>query len=103
MVWKGIIGSFESDFSKRSSRHRLAPRPWQAKTFEQMPTVVAHVRAEHRRNALKRARHARAVFLKHLCKTYGKEVRAMRVALSADGYSFNKRTLGNYCRRHNVE
>jgi len=84
--------------------HRLAPRPWQAKTFETMPTVICHRNNQRLRDNLRRARHARKKFIQHLKDTYGNEVRAVRKALSPDhGYGFSLMALRNYCRRSNLK
>lgn len=94
---KGIQGQ-----GSVSPKHRLAPRAWNADTFERMPAVVAHAHHQRHVEAVLKARVAKKAFKKHLCENYGNEVRAIRRGLSSDGYSFGSQTLRCYVRRLNL-
>lgn len=74
-----------------------------AETFERMPAVVAQARHQRQIETFKNERRARNAFIYHLVKGYGNEVRAMRRALSAEGYAFGQQTLRSYCRRLNLD
>lgn len=90
----------ERDPSRQSYQNRLAPRPWQAGTFEQLPAVVCQRRQDHAREARRRSRTAKEIFLRHLRALYGNEVRALRRALDPDcQFGFNQQTLRRYCRK----
>jgi len=81
------------------ARHRLAPRPWQAHTFEALPSVVCHLRNEEHRNALRQAKAAEALFLQHIRRLFGNEVRAFRHALDKDdSFSVSLNELRRYLR-----
>eukprot|EP00927_Polykrikos_kofoidii_P049290 TRINITY_DN43368_c0_g1_i1.p1 TRINITY_DN43368_c0_g1~~TRINITY_DN43368_c0_g1_i1.p1 ORF type:complete len:807 (-),score=89.01 TRINITY_DN43368_c0_g1_i1:237-2657(-) len=109
--WKLIAGQEYVDHMKKQQtnnsklpqKHRLAPRPWLAKTFESMPTVISQVRLDRHHDLARKARHARLEFLEHLRKCYGHEVRALRRVFDLDGtHSFTVQTLRSYCRRQNL-
>mmetsp|Transcript_26112 Transcript_26112/g.81439 ORF Transcript_26112/g.81439 Transcript_26112/m.81439 type:complete len:853 (-) Transcript_26112:226-2784(-) len=85
-------------------RHRLAPRPWQAKTFEQLPTIACQQRNDRRRATRQREQQAREAFLRHLREIYGSEVRAMRRSLDCDGnFGFTQLALRYYCRKVDLD
>mmetsp|Transcript_35813 Transcript_35813/g.102309 ORF Transcript_35813/g.102309 Transcript_35813/m.102309 type:complete len:838 (-) Transcript_35813:197-2710(-) len=80
--------------------HRLAPRPWQADIFEQLPIVACQRRHDRCRDAHRRAQEALASFMQHLRSGYGNEVRAMRRALDPDGhFHFSQVALRHHCRK----
>lgn len=64
-----------------SDRHRLAPRPWQARNFEQLPKIVCEKKQDWQLQEERRTEQARAEFLLYLRKSYGNEIRAWRRAL----------------------
>ncbi|CAJ1401605.1 unnamed protein product [Effrenium voratum] len=68
-----------------SDRHRLAPRPWQARNFEQLPQIVCEKKQDWQQAEERRTEQARAEFLHYLRKSYGNEVRAWRRALDPQG------------------
>merc|ERR1712190_374467 len=78
-------------------RSRHAPRPWLANTFDLMPTVVCQARNERARDAFRRQRDAKNLFMAHLRKTYGHELRALRRVLDPDrSCSFTRQNLRRY-------
>mmetsp|Transcript_72018 Transcript_72018/g.154131 ORF Transcript_72018/g.154131 Transcript_72018/m.154131 type:complete len:791 (+) Transcript_72018:91-2463(+) len=110
-VWKQLAAqefleatSMEAKAKKAKPTHRLAPRPWNAKTFEQMPQVSCHKRLMAVKDVFRRQRRARLAFLAHLRKAFGTEVRGLRRALDTDGtYSFSYMTLRRYCNKANLK
>lgn len=85
-------------------RHRLAPRPWQAKTFEQLPTIACQQRNDRRRSTRQREQQAKEAFLHHLREIYGSEVRALRRSLDSDGsFGFSQLNLRYYCRKVDLD
>lgn len=81
---------------KVSSKHRLAPRPWMADTFERMPAVDAFCKQQRQIDTILKERAAKKDFIDHLVKNFGNEVRAIRRVLSTDGYTFNQTQLRGY-------
>lgn len=83
--------------------HRLAPRPWLAPHFDCLPTVVCQRRGDWRHTAVRKAMHARIVFLRHLRGTFGNEVRAWRCGLDVEErFSISQSALRCYCRKVNL-
>ncbi|CAJ1385986.1 unnamed protein product [Effrenium voratum] len=80
-------------------RHRLAPRPWQAGAFEQIPMVVCQRRQEREREARFKLKFARATFLRQLRTAYGNEVRGLRRDVNPDGHTATLRDIRRYCRQ----
>eukprot|EP00931_Biecheleriopsis_adriatica_P049673 TRINITY_DN28737_c0_g1_i1.p1 TRINITY_DN28737_c0_g1~~TRINITY_DN28737_c0_g1_i1.p1 ORF type:complete len:664 (+),score=150.59 TRINITY_DN28737_c0_g1_i1:33-2024(+) len=64
-----------------SSRHRLAPRPWLAKTFELLPKVICHKNYTWFKGKQSKNAEVRNAFLSYIRKVYGCEVRAWRRGL----------------------
>eukprot|EP00928_Gymnodinium_smaydae_P060023 TRINITY_DN4356_c0_g2_i2.p1 TRINITY_DN4356_c0_g2~~TRINITY_DN4356_c0_g2_i2.p1 ORF type:complete len:957 (-),score=233.64 TRINITY_DN4356_c0_g2_i2:284-3154(-) len=92
-----------SKASCASKKSRLEPRPWQAHTFAAMPLVVCHLREVRRRAEMKREMEARDTFRRHIKKTYGNAVRAMRIALDPNQTNaLTLRTLRCYCRKQDL-
>lgn len=58
--------------------HRLAPRPWQAQTFEKLPHVVCQRRYDRKREETKRQLKAKAIFFDYVYHTFGNEIRFLR-------------------------
>ncbi|CAE7210893.1 unnamed protein product [Symbiodinium sp. CCMP2456] len=80
-------------------RHRLAPRPWQAGAFEQIPMVVCQRRYERERDTRFKRKCARATFLKQICISYGNEVRALRRDINPGGHHMTLTDIRKYCRQ----
>lgn len=80
-------------------RHRLAPRPWQAGAFEQIPMVVCQRRQEREREARYKQKFARATFLRQLRTAYGNEVRGLRRDVNPDGHTATLSDIRRYCRQ----
>ncbi|CAE8631560.1 unnamed protein product, partial [Polarella glacialis] len=81
-------------------KHRLAPRPWQAGTFETIPLVLISRRRDREREARLRAKSARIVFKHHLCACFGNEVRAVRRSVGGmDEQDISVLDLRRYCRK----
>ncbi|CAE7599756.1 unnamed protein product [Symbiodinium sp. CCMP2592] len=80
-------------------RHRLAPRPWQAGAFEQIPMVVCQRRYERERDTRFKRKCARATFLKQICISYGNEVRALRRDIKPGGHHMTLTDIRKYCRQ----
>merc|ERR1719464_2192996 len=79
-------------------KQRLAPRPWQAKTFEKLPTIACQQRWDRHRDEHRRGQRALEAFRRHLRETYGNEVRAMRRALDPEStFGFSRPVLRYYC------
>mmetsp|Transcript_3722 Transcript_3722/g.6600 ORF Transcript_3722/g.6600 Transcript_3722/m.6600 type:complete len:865 (-) Transcript_3722:83-2677(-) len=91
---------------KRSTlpkRHRLAPRPWMAQQFEALPTVVCQRRGEQRQFVLRRAMHARTIFLRHLREKFGNDVRGFRCGLDPEEtFGVSQTDIRAYCRKVNL-
>eukprot|EP00931_Biecheleriopsis_adriatica_P116417 TRINITY_DN92055_c0_g1_i1.p1 TRINITY_DN92055_c0_g1~~TRINITY_DN92055_c0_g1_i1.p1 ORF type:complete len:774 (+),score=171.97 TRINITY_DN92055_c0_g1_i1:64-2385(+) len=81
------------------AKHRLAPRPWQAHTFDAMPMVVSQRRKDRDREERFRQKVARNLFLRQLCSIYGNEVRGIRRAVASDGCNVSLMDLRKYCRK----
>lgn len=80
-------------------KHRSAPRPWMATTFDQMPVALYTRKRDRDRRLHAMEVEARKIFLDHLVKAHGHEVRAIRRALDVDGtFSFTSPALRRYCR-----
>lgn len=91
----------ESTLPERSvSSSWMAPRPWLASTFEQLPAVVYYRRRYRAQDEMRRRRQARSSFLERLCELYGNEVRGLRLALDPKGsFRFTVLTLRRFCRK----
>eukprot|EP00434_Breviolum_minutum_P009136 symbB.v1.2.008047.t3/scaffold502.1/size262339/1 len=95
----GIRGLPGDSSSALPDRHRLAPRPWQAGAFEQIPMVVCQRRQEREREARFKQKFARATFLRQLRTAYGNEVRGLRRDVTPDGYMATLSDIRRYCRQ----
>jgi len=85
------------------SKHRFAPRPWQAVIFEQLPAVVNQRRRDRARDDYQRMREAWAVFRNHLREHYGSEVRAWRQHLDKEArFSVSQAVVRSYCSKTQV-
>mmetsp|Transcript_89651 Transcript_89651/g.159228 ORF Transcript_89651/g.159228 Transcript_89651/m.159228 type:complete len:676 (-) Transcript_89651:115-2142(-) len=84
---------------KVSNKHRLAPRPWQAKDFEHLPQVIVEKKSGWLMDQQRKNEEARANFIRYLRKEYGCEVRAWRRALDPKGtYRLTLNGLRMFCR-----
>lgn len=87
----------------KASKGRHAPRPWQADHFDGMPQVVCHKRHMERIDAHWKGQQAKELFLNHIRKFIGNEVRAMRSCLDKNGdYNFSQMELRGFCRRQDI-
>jgi len=87
-----------------SNTHRRAPRAWQAAAVERLPAVVQERRLHWRRRLQERVQEASTAFDSHIALKYGNGVRAWRQGLDPhSGFLLNKRELGRYCRRVNLQ
>eukprot|EP00931_Biecheleriopsis_adriatica_P035000 TRINITY_DN20178_c0_g1_i2.p1 TRINITY_DN20178_c0_g1~~TRINITY_DN20178_c0_g1_i2.p1 ORF type:complete len:677 (+),score=152.71 TRINITY_DN20178_c0_g1_i2:99-2129(+) len=75
----------EEQSRKLSNRHRLAPKPWQAPDFEQLPKVICERQHSWLIAEKKRSQQALTDFIAYLRKTYGNEVRAWRRGMDPNG------------------
>jgi len=73
----------ERDRPHVSPHHRLAPRPWQASTFEKLPFVACRRRYDRRREEVRKQKFAKEEFWKYVHSTYGNEIRFFRRILDA--------------------
>eukprot|EP00747_Dinoflagellata_sp_TGD_P137599 gnl/TRDRNA2_/TRDRNA2_175702_c0_seq1.p1 gnl/TRDRNA2_/TRDRNA2_175702_c0~~gnl/TRDRNA2_/TRDRNA2_175702_c0_seq1.p1 ORF type:complete len:909 (-),score=149.85 gnl/TRDRNA2_/TRDRNA2_175702_c0_seq1:51-2777(-) len=98
-----LMMSMYSEGRQMPAKHRLAARPWQAGTFDQLPAVVCERRADWRRATRRRGVVAKAVFMRHLRETYGNEVRAWRRGLDIE-MKFRVHLIGlrSYCSTKNL-
>merc|ERR1719353_1585116 len=71
--------------------------------MEALPTVAVAAHNHRLYEKVRKERHARLGFTKHLRDVYGNEIRAMRRALSYDGHSVNFMGLRKYCRQHDIK
>jgi len=77
---------------------RLAPRPWQARAFEQLPQVLSQRRQERARDVRHRQEAAKAAFFQHVVTAHGNEIRALRRCWDPQrSYNVGKVPLRRYC------
>lgn len=93
----------ETEKTSMPPTHRLAPRAWQASTFEALPSVMSQMRDERNRESARRCTLARRAFLEHAKTAYGNEARLMRHpdGLDPDGdFQFSVLALRRYLKTH---
>mmetsp|Transcript_36837 Transcript_36837/g.84885 ORF Transcript_36837/g.84885 Transcript_36837/m.84885 type:complete len:912 (+) Transcript_36837:142-2877(+) len=86
-----------------SATHRLAPRPWLVRKFEQLPMVLCQRRVNWQIESMKKEKQARRTFMNHLHAVYGNEIRAWRLGLDPeDSFTVSLNRLRTYCRRNDL-
>mmetsp|Transcript_5868 Transcript_5868/g.11858 ORF Transcript_5868/g.11858 Transcript_5868/m.11858 type:complete len:795 (+) Transcript_5868:84-2468(+) len=95
-----FMSAYEESCAK-PPRHRLAPRPWQAETFEShLPAVVSQKRQGWQRQVQRRGEEAHASFMRQLRSAYGNEVRAWRLGLDPETtFELSLQSVRRYCSR----
>jgi len=94
------VNSKGSDSSALPPKHRLAPRPWLANAFENIPLVVCQRRRDRDREARFRQKVARHIFKRQLKASFGNQVRGIRRAVAGpDGCTTTLSDLRRYCRK----
>mmetsp|Transcript_60067 Transcript_60067/g.143083 ORF Transcript_60067/g.143083 Transcript_60067/m.143083 type:complete len:886 (+) Transcript_60067:152-2809(+) len=89
---------------KLAPKHRLAHRPWEAESYEQLPVVAWQRKLVWRKRVRHRVAVARATLLNHLRTTFGHEVRAWRRGLDPDSkFVVSLISLRCYCRKMELD
>lgn len=87
-----------------SPLHRMAPRPWMAKSFESLPPLVIVRRQRRLREVRSRQRVAKSVFLKGLIHKFGSCARAWRRGIDPNGHFYiDKMILRHFCRTQELD
>jgi len=87
-----------------SPLHRMAPRPWLAKSFESLPPLVIVQRQRRLREVRRRQRHAKSIFLKSLVNRFGSRARAWRRGIDPHGHFYvDKLILRHFCRSQDLD
>jgi len=100
--YQKLLAWVYNDEARRNypATHRLAARPWLARSFEQLPAIVRQRKEARHRIHKERSLEARISFLRHLRDTFGNEVRAWRRGLDPNGiFEVSEATIRKYCRQ----
>lgn len=99
-----LMASVYAEACSKPQRHRLAQRPWQRQTFERLPAVAHQKRSRRQKEAHQRSLQAQSLFMQHIRRSYGSEVRAWRRELVTDGsFVLPLKELRRYCRKINLD
>mmetsp|Transcript_67312 Transcript_67312/g.161380 ORF Transcript_67312/g.161380 Transcript_67312/m.161380 type:complete len:939 (+) Transcript_67312:149-2965(+) len=86
-----------------SATHRLAPRPWLVRKFEQLPMVLCQRRVNWQIESVRREKQARRIFMQYLHGVYGNEIRAWRLGLDPQAqFTVSLNQLRVFCRRNDL-